>query len=73
MASVLFSDVVGFTALSSRIVIEDLLVFVTTMFNYFDKLSVAYKVYKVETIGATRAHNSKRNGMPLCDTATYEL
>jgi class 3 adenylate cyclase len=50
-ASVLFCDVVGFTALSSRITPDALITFLNTMFSTFDNLAEQYSVYKVETIG----------------------
>jgi class 3 adenylate cyclase len=50
-ASVLFADVVSFTAMAARMRPEDLVVFLNVLFSNFDRLSTTHNVYKVETIG----------------------
>ncbi|KAK9820605.1 hypothetical protein WJX72_012229 [[Myrmecia] bisecta] len=49
--AVLFSDVVGFTPLSSSMATADVFMLLSNMFTAFDKLVDRYEVYKVETIG----------------------
>jgi len=50
-ASVMFSDVVSFTALASRIRPEDVVAILNVMFSTADALSTKHGIYKVETIG----------------------
>ena len=50
-ASVLFSDIVSFTLLASRIQPEDVVAILNVMFSTFDALTTKHNVYKVETIG----------------------
>lgn len=50
-ASVLFSDIVSFTSLASRISPEDVVAILNVMFSTFDALTTKHNVYKVETIG----------------------
>ncbi len=46
-----FSDIVGFTALSSRLKPTEVVRVLDGMFARFDLLCAQFKVYKVETIG----------------------
>ena len=48
---VLFADIVGFTAFSSRVNPSLIFTFLNNLFNIFDNLCDEYKVCKVETIG----------------------
>jgi class 3 adenylate cyclase len=50
-ASVLFSDIVGFTKLSSGLKPSHLLGLLNVVFSTFDRLAMHYNVYKTETIG----------------------
>lgn len=50
-ASVLFCDIVQFTALCSRISPDNVVAILNVMFSTFDQLTDTYQVYKVETIG----------------------
>jgi len=49
--SVLFSDVVGFTAWSSTREPAEVFTLLETVYNAFDKIAVRLKIFKVETIG----------------------
>ncbi|GIL82425.1 hypothetical protein Vretifemale_11416 [Volvox reticuliferus] len=48
---ILFSDIVGFTSLSSKLPTAEVFLMLSNMFNAFDKLTDRFSVYKVETIG----------------------
>uniref|UniRef100_A0A7S3VS63 histidine kinase n=1 Tax=Dunaliella tertiolecta TaxID=3047 RepID=A0A7S3VS63_DUNTE len=48
---ILFSDIVGFTRLSSKLPTAEIFLMLSNMFNAFDKLTDRFSVYKVETIG----------------------
>uniref|UniRef100_A0A7S0WIH5 Guanylate cyclase n=1 Tax=Chlamydomonas leiostraca TaxID=1034604 RepID=A0A7S0WIH5_9CHLO len=48
---ILFSDIVGFTNLSSKLPTAEVFLMLSNMFNAFDKLTDRFAVYKVETIG----------------------
>jgi len=50
-ASVLFSDIVGFTSMAARLRAEDVVAILNVMFSCFDALTTKHHVYKVETIG----------------------
>lgn len=50
MSTVLFSDVVGFTAWSSSVQPETVFQVLETMFGEFDALTAKFKVYKIETV-----------------------
>jgi class 3 adenylate cyclase len=50
-ASVMFSDIVSFTSIAASQSPEDVVALLNIMFNHFDKLTTAHRVYKVETIG----------------------
>ncbi|GIL93794.1 hypothetical protein Vretimale_97, partial [Volvox reticuliferus] len=50
-ATVLFTDIVGFTVLSSRISAEDAMRHLNNMYTIFDEIVEKYSLYKVETIG----------------------
>lgn len=49
--SVLFSDIVSFTTLASRLKTEDVVAILNVIFSAFDQLTTVHNVYKVETIG----------------------
>jgi class 3 adenylate cyclase len=49
--SVLFADIVGFTALSSRIPPEQLVTLLNELFSTFDKLAEKHGLEKIKTIG----------------------
>ncbi|KAK9819755.1 hypothetical protein WJX72_001989 [[Myrmecia] bisecta] len=48
---VLFSDIVGFSTISSTMPAKDVFVMLTNLFSSFDRLVDRFGVYKVETIG----------------------
>jgi len=50
-ASILFADVVSFTAMSAQLLPEELVMFLNVMFSVFDQCATIRSVYKVETIG----------------------
>ncbi|KAG2501369.1 hypothetical protein HYH03_001159 [Edaphochlamys debaryana] len=50
-ATVLFTDLVGFTSISSRISPEDAMRHLNNMYTVFDDIIEKYGLYKVETIG----------------------
>lgn len=49
--SILFSDVVTFTEICSRITPMEVVSMLNAMYSIFDNLTERNKVYKVETIG----------------------
>jgi len=49
--TVLFADIVGFTALSSKIAPEDLVHFLNEIFSSFDRLAAVHGLEKIKTIG----------------------
>lgn len=49
--SILFSDICGYTDLSSRTSCQDMMEMLDTMFSGFDDICKRHEVYKVETIG----------------------
>ena len=50
-ASILFADVVSFTAMSAQLLPEELVMFLNVMFSVFDQCATIRSIYKVETIG----------------------
>lgn len=50
-ASVLFADIVGFTALSARLSPNELVQILNRYFTAFDELSIKHNVEKIKTIG----------------------
>lgn len=50
-ATVLFSDMVGFTKIASRVSAEELIVMLNRMFSVFDQLAEVHTVEKIKTIG----------------------
>ena len=57
-ASVMFSDIVGFTSIAASIPAEDVVAILNVMFSTFDALTTKHNIYKVETIGDGRFHIS---------------
>eukprot|EP00418_Pyrodinium_bahamense_P089806 CAMPEP_0179040458 /NCGR_PEP_ID=MMETSP0796-20121207/15658_1 /TAXON_ID=73915 /ORGANISM="Pyrodinium bahamense, Strain pbaha01" /LENGTH=385 /DNA_ID=CAMNT_0020736805 /DNA_START=96 /DNA_END=1253 /DNA_ORIENTATION=+ len=51
LATVFFSDIVGFTAICSRLTAEKVLDMLHRLYCKFDRLSAEFGVFKVETIG----------------------
>jgi class 3 adenylate cyclase len=51
MVSIFFSDIVGYTKLSSEMPPEQVMKMLNDLYTKFDKLAVTHKVYKLETIG----------------------
>jgi class 3 adenylate cyclase len=70
-ADVLFSDIVSFTTICSRLQPEDVVAMLNVIFSCFDALTTAYGVYKVETIGdayvacANVVANSNKHSLEL--------
>ncbi|PWH12674.1 MAG: hypothetical protein DDG60_11905 [Anaerolineae bacterium] len=50
-ASVLFADMVGFTALTSRLSARELVSLLNTIFSQFDRLAEKYGLEKIKTVG----------------------
>ena len=50
-ATVLFTDMVGFTKIASRVSAEELIVMLNRMFSEFDRLAEKHGVEKIKTIG----------------------
>ncbi|TAE26908.1 MAG: hypothetical protein EAZ92_10135 [Candidatus Kapaibacterium sp.] len=50
-ATVLFSDMVGFTKIASRVTPEELIIMLNRMFSVFDQLAEVHGVEKIKTIG----------------------
>ena len=49
--TVLFSDIVGFTKLSEKLSVQELVKLLNTIFSEFDRLAEYYKLEKIKTIG----------------------
>ena len=49
--SILFADLVGFTRQASKMPPEEIILFLNETFTYFDKLTEAYHMEKIKTIG----------------------
>lgn len=49
--TILFADIVSFTAMSSKLTPQQLVDMLNEIFSLFDRLAMKNKVYKVETIG----------------------
>ena len=49
--TILYADIVGFTAWSSERTPTDIVGMLSTLFTQFDKMCIEYSVYKVHTIG----------------------
>jgi class 3 adenylate cyclase len=50
-ASVLFADIVGFTALSASLAPQDLIDFLNDLYSRFDRLAEKHELEKIKTIG----------------------
>jgi adenylate cyclase len=50
-ATVIFTDMVGFTKIASKVSAEELIVILNRMFSEFDKLAEKHGVEKIKTIG----------------------
>jgi class 3 adenylate cyclase len=51
MVSIFFSDIVGYTKLSSEMTPEEVMKMLNDLYTKFDELADKHKVYKLETIG----------------------
>ena len=51
MATIFFSDIVGFTTLSGTMSAADVMTMLNELYTEFDRLVKKHKIYKVETIG----------------------
>jgi class 3 adenylate cyclase len=51
MVSIFFSDIVGYTKLSSEMTPTEVMKMLNDLYTKFDELAVKHKVYKLETIG----------------------
>ncbi|KAF5832535.1 hypothetical protein DUNSADRAFT_11530 [Dunaliella salina] len=49
--TLLFMDIVGFTAMSKAVEPQEIMVFLNTLFSLFDQLTNMHRVHKVETAG----------------------
>jgi len=49
--TMLFADIVGFTALTSKTTPEELITMLNELFSAFDELALQYKLEKIKTIG----------------------
>jgi len=49
--TILFSDLVGFTKLSSRLSAADLVHLMNSLFSEFDRLALSLGIEKIKTIG----------------------
>lgn len=49
--TILFADVVGFTAMSQAVDAAEVMNFLNSLYTRFDRLTDKHHVYKVETIG----------------------
>src|SRR5690606_19786167 len=49
--TMLFADIVGFTALSAKTSPEQLISILNELFSAFDELTLQYKLEKIKTIG----------------------
>lgn len=50
-ATVMFSDIVGFTAMSEKVAPEEVVNYLNRMFSAFDDLAEKYRLEKIKTIG----------------------
>ncbi|XP_064078216.1 soluble guanylate cyclase 88E-like isoform X2 [Macrobrachium nipponense] len=73
--TILFSDVVTFTEICSRITPMEVVSMLNAMYSIFDKLTEKHRVYKVETIGdaymvvAGAPERQNNHGEMVCDMA----
>ncbi|KAK7068741.1 Soluble guanylate cyclase 88E [Halocaridina rubra] len=73
--TILFSDVVTFTEICSRITPMEVVSMLNAMYSIFDDLTEKHKVYKVETIGdaymvvAGAPERQPNHGQMVCDMA----
>ena len=64
--TIIFGDIVGFTAMSATRSPESVMAMLDNLFTRFDALCARHSVYKVETIGDCYMGASLRRGFILC-------
>ena len=64
MVTVLFSDIVSYTNLSSELHPDELVEMLDELYSGFDRLAEKHKLYKVETIGESRGEGERKRGTP---------